>query len=91
MTIGGEGEKGGSGSGEVGLDVRTRKPVLKPSPKRKRRLLLPSSIPSPHLWQELYTQGRKRGGWREQQACPCWYPITGTSMRKADEEPVVPP
>lgn len=75
----------------MGLEVRTRKPVLKPSSKRKRKRPPPSSRPpgqkavtchpSPHLAGAPHPG--QEGGWKEGRAgLPFLYPIAGASKKK---------
>lgn len=94
MPIGGEGEKGESRSGEVGLEVRTRKLLLKPSSKRKESaspLCPPQSLQMPG--QKAATTplagtphpGQKVGWMEGATGLPLLYPVAGASMRKAEE------
>lgn len=76
----------------MGLEVRTRKPVLKVSSRRKRKRPPPSSRPpgqkavtnhpSPHLAGAPHPG--QEGGWKEGAAgLPFLYPIAGASMKKS--------
>lgn len=83
----------------MGLEVRTRKPALKPSSKRKRKRPPPSSRPpgqkavtshpSPHLAGAPHPG--QEGGWKEGAAgLPFLDPIAGASVKRAQEPGCTP-
>ena len=75
------------------MEVRTRKPVLKPLPREKERATTPPSSPplvqkavtntQAHTWPELHTQGRKGGEKEGGGSLPFLYSIARASMQKA--------